>query len=90
MERAANPLDVLSGATPYLRQMSVLVGGYCMAQSAILARSATDLSPDVVAAKVGTARFFCEQLLPQVHGLSGAVMGDSELLMSFSADALSV
>ena len=90
MEHAANPLDVLSGATPYLRQMSVLVGGYCMAQSAILARSATDLSPDVVAAKVGTARFFCEQLLPQVHGLSGAVMGDSELLMSFSADALSV
>jgi alkylation response protein AidB-like acyl-CoA dehydrogenase len=90
MEHSGNPLDVLSGATPYLRQMSVLVGGYCMAESALIAREATDLPADVVAAKVGTARFFCEQLLPQVHGLSGAVMGDSELLMSFGAESLAV
>ena len=90
MEHSGNPLDVLSGATPYLRQMSVLVGGYCMAQSALLARAATDLPSDVIAVKVGTARFFCEQILPQVHGLSGAVMGDSDLLMSFNADALAV
>jgi len=90
MEHAGNPLDVLSGATPYLRQMSVLVGGYCMAQSALLARAASDLPTDVIAAKVGTARFFCEQLLPQVHGLSGAVMGDSDLLMSFNAEALTL
>jgi hypothetical protein len=90
MEHSGNPLDVLSGATPYLRQMSVLVGGYCMAQSALLARASTDLPSDVIAVKVGTARFFCEQILPQVHGLSGAVMGDSDLLMSFNADALAV
>ena len=90
MEHAGNPLDVLSGATPYLRQMSVLVGGYCMAESALIAREATDLPAEVVAAKVGTARFFCEQLLPQVHGLSGAVMGDSALLMSFGAESLAV
>jgi len=90
LEHAGNPLDVLSGATPYLRQMSVLVGGYCMAQSALLALGATDLPTDVTSAKVGTARFFCEQILPQVHGLSGAVMGDSALLMSFNAEALTL
>ncbi|NBU16677.1 MAG: acyl-CoA dehydrogenase [Actinobacteria bacterium] len=90
MEHAGDPVDVLSGATPYLRQMSLLVGGYCMAESALIAREAGDLPADVVAAKVGTARFFCEQLLPQVHGLSGAVMGDSALLMSFDAASLAV
>jgi hypothetical protein len=42
------------------------------------------------AAKVNTARFFCEQLLPAVHGLSGAVMGDDALLMSFSQEALAL
>jgi hypothetical protein len=90
MEHAGDPVDVLSGATPYLRQMSLLVGGYCMAESALIAREAGDLPADVAAAKVGTARFFCEQLLPQVHGLGGAVMGDSALLMSFDAASLAV
>ena len=88
MEHAADQVAVLSAATPYLRQFSVLVGGYCMARSALIAVEAGDLDHATKAAKVGTARFFCEQLLPQVHGLSGAVMGDSGLLMSFDADAL--
>ena len=88
MEHAGNQVDVLSGATPFLRQVSMLVGGYCMAKSALLALSATDLDADTVAAKVGTARFFLEQLLPQIHGFSGAVMGDSAMLMSFDAEML--
>ena len=88
MEHASDQTALLSGATPYLRQMSVLVGGYSMARSALLALSAGSLDDESKAARVGTARFFCEQLLPQVHGLSGAVMGDSGLLMSFSAEAL--
>ena len=88
MEHAGNQVDVLSGATPFLRQVSMLVGGYCMAKSALLALDAGDLDADTVAAKVGTARFFLEQLLPQIHGLSGAVMGDSAMLMSFDADML--
>ena len=90
MQNAANQAAVLSGATPYLRQLSVLVGGYVMAKSAIIALEASDLDAETVAAKLGTARFFCEQILPSVHGISGSVMGDSELLMSFDADALAL
>ena len=88
MEHAGNQVDVLSGATPFLRQVSTLVGGYCMAKSALLALEADDLDADTVTAKVGTARFFLEQILPQVHGLSGAIMGDSSMLMSFDAEML--
>lgn len=87
MEHAADQLAVLSGATPYLRQLSVLVGAHCMARSALLALAADDIDAATKEAKTGSARFFCEQLLPQVHGLSGAVMGDSALLASFDAEA---
>ena len=89
MEHSGDQVAVLSAATPFLRQFSVLVGGYCMARSAVLALESPGLDKATKDAKTGTARFFCEQLLPQVHGLSGAVMGDSGLLMSFDADALS-
>ncbi|MCE2818179.1 MAG: acyl-CoA dehydrogenase, partial [Ilumatobacteraceae bacterium] len=85
-ENATNQVAVLSGATPYLRQLSTLVGGYVMAKSAHIALH-SDLSEEEKSAKINTARFFCEQLLPAVHGLSGAVMGDDELLMSFTEEA---
>jgi alkylation response protein AidB-like acyl-CoA dehydrogenase len=88
-ENATNQVAVLSGATPYLRQLSTLVGGYVMAKSAHIAVH-SDLSEEEKSAKVNTARFFCEQLLPAVHGLSGAVMGDDELLMSFTEEALAL
>ena len=88
LENSKNQAALLSGATPYLRQLSTLVGGYVMAESAVLALEAKDMSPEAVDAKVATARFFCEQLLPAVHGLGAAVMGDSDLLMSFQHDVL--
>ena len=88
LEHAKNPVAALSGATPYLRQLSTLVGGYVMAESALIALDANDLDADTKAAKVATARFFCEQLLPAVHGLGASITGDSELLMSFTATSL--
>ncbi len=86
---ATNQVAVLSGATPYLRQLSTLVGGYVMAKSAHIAVH-SELPENEKLAKINTARFFCEQLLPGVHGLSGAVMGDEALLMSFSEEALAL
>jgi hypothetical protein len=47
------------------------------------------MSADDISAKVATARFFCEQLLPVVHGLSSSITGDADLLMSFTHDTLS-
>lgn len=88
-ENATNQVAVLSGATPYLRQLSTLVGGYVMAKSAHIAVH-SDMADNEKNAKIATARFFCEQLLPAVHGLSGAVMGDDSLLMSFNEEVLSL
>ena len=73
----ANPLDALAGATPYLRLFSVVTGGWVMAQQALKATALLgDASPGdrtFYEGKVLSARFFCEQILPQAGGLVAAV-----------------
>jgi 3-(methylthio)propanoyl-CoA dehydrogenase len=75
----AEPNDVLAGATPYLRLFGLVAGGWLMARSALAASQllrGTD-GPDADAVflreKIGTARFYAEQLLPQAAGLVPAV-----------------
>ena len=80
---AANPVDLLSGATPYLRLMSTLTGGYLLAESAVIAKeAASELGAERVEDMIRSARFFCEQVLPGVNGLLPAITGDSSLLVS--------
>ena len=75
----ADVRDALAGATPYLRMFSLVTGGWIMARQALAAQAAldagTERSPDaeLMAAKVVTARFFAEQLLPAVKGLASPV-----------------
>jgi alkylation response protein AidB-like acyl-CoA dehydrogenase len=71
------PLDALAGATPYLRLFSVVTGGWMMGQQALAATRLLADAPaadkEFLEAKVLTARFFCEQLLPQATGLVPAI-----------------
>ncbi len=75
----ADPADGLAGATPYLRLFSVVTGGWVMARQALQAseqRDRPDCRAEEVAfyeGKVLTARFYCEQILPQASGLVPAV-----------------
>jgi hypothetical protein len=73
---AADPRDALAGATPYLRMFSLVTAGWTMAKQALAAIRHLDAGDGDAAfyeAKLTTARFFCEQLLPAVKGLQGAV-----------------
>ena len=76
-----DPFSMLSGATPYLRLLSTLTGGYLLAESVLIARD-QNLGDTVVAERVASARFFCEQLMPAADGLAAAVTGDASLVMS--------
>ncbi len=73
----ANPLDALAGATPYLRLFSLVTGGWVMARQALKATAllagADPADEAYYESKVLTARFFCEQILPQAAGLIPAV-----------------
>ena len=65
--------DALAGATPYLRQMGLVTGGWLLARSALAARSAAGFSGEFLAQKLVTAHFYATQILPQAAGLAPAV-----------------
>jgi 3-(methylthio)propanoyl-CoA dehydrogenase len=84
------PNDVFAGATPYLRVFATVVGGWLLAKGAAAAQAAIDAGEgdDFLAAKVVTARFYAEQLLPQVAGLAGAVTAGADDLYALSPEQL--
>jgi len=72
-----DPRNALAGATPYLRMFSLVTAGWLMAKSALAAKSLLDAGEgdaEFLEAKITTARFFCEQILPQVKGLEAPVL----------------
>ena len=86
-----DPNDALAGATPFLRLLGTVIGGWLMgksalAASALLADGGGDA--DFLHAKLATARFYGEQILPTVMGLIEAVVADSELLFAIDDQAL--
>jgi 3-(methylsulfanyl)propanoyl-CoA dehydrogenase len=73
----AEPNDALAGATPYLRLFGLVIGCWLLARSALAAsrrlRNASGSDAVFLKDKIGTARFYAEQLLPQAAGLLPAV-----------------
>ncbi len=73
----AEPNDALAGAAPYLRLSGLVIGGWLIARSALAAsrllRNAGGSDAVFLREKIGTARFYAEQLLPQAAGLLPAV-----------------
>jgi alkylation response protein AidB-like acyl-CoA dehydrogenase len=88
---STDPRDLLAAATPYLRMFSLVVGGWLMARQALAATAVLDEGGDdldVAMAKLTTARFYGEQLLPAVHGLVPAATADAEILYSLDVPQL--
>ena len=81
--------NALAGATPYLRQLGIVTGGWLLAESALEAAELEQgdgggFSAEFLAAKQTTARFYATQLLPQAAGLTGAVTAGYGDLMALS------
>jgi alkylation response protein AidB-like acyl-CoA dehydrogenase len=75
--------SALAGATPYLRQFGIVLGGWLMARAAVAALgSPNGFEPGFLTEKVSTARFFGEQLLPAANGLVPSVKAGASLLDS--------
>ena len=84
---AKDPRDALAGATPYLRMFSLVTAGWLLAKSALAAKGDLDAGrgdQDQLATKIITAKFFCEQILPQVHGLVSPVRAGHEDLLEIA------
>jgi 3-(methylthio)propanoyl-CoA dehydrogenase len=88
-----DPRHALAGATPFLRMFSLLTAGWVMARQALAARAALDdgasSDAEFLQAKVATATFFCEQVLPGVAGLASPVKAGFESLYAVTPEAIS-
>jgi acyl-CoA dehydrogenase len=84
---AAKQEDALAGATPYLRIFGLVAGAAYLAEIALAAhkaRSDGDSNP-AHDARIATARFFAENLLPAVAGLEPAVMSGADSVLQSEA-----
>ena len=82
--------DGLAGATPYLRMFGTTVGGWLLAKSALQAKKQIDEGNDseFLQAKIETATFYAEQLLPQVSGLLPATVSGAQSLYAIKPERL--
>ena len=80
-----DPQNALAGATPYLRLFGTVLGGWFLARQALAARAVDD---DFHRAKVATARYYCEQVLPQARALVPAVTAGPAPLYAIPTSSL--
>ena len=87
----ADPLQALAGATPYLRIFGIVTGGWLIARQALAARGELVAGSDDTAylqAKITTARYYAEQVLPTAAGLVPSVQAGSSVLYEVDGAAL--
>ncbi len=77
-----DPNAGLAGSSPYLRMFGLCLGGWLMARSALAAAAGVDA--ELAEAKLVTARFYAEQLLPQAGGLYSAVTAGARDLFALT------
>ncbi|MDG2211610.1 MAG: acyl-CoA dehydrogenase [Acidimicrobiales bacterium] len=92
---AENPNDVMAGATPYLKMLGQLVGGWLLARQAVFAEEQVKNGSDkfdteYLNSKIITARFYAEQLLPIAGSQLNAVTAGSSDLYAVQAEGFSV
>ena len=80
------PAAVLAGASHYMRLFGVTAGGAMLARGALIAIDADGGDPALQQAKVTTARFYAEQMLPQATGLATTVAAGATSVMAIPED----
>ncbi len=78
-----------AGAVPFLKLMGIVAGGWQMARAALaserlISEGAADKS--FYTAKLGTARFYADQVLVQAPGLRDTVVNGAAAVMALSED----
>ncbi len=86
---ATNPRAAYAGSVPYLKLWGMVVGGWQMgraAKAAVDKLQTGDGNAGFLRAKLATARYYAECLLPQADALSEAVVNGSTTALELSAD----
>ncbi|CUA81674.1 Acyl-CoA dehydrogenase related to the alkylation response protein AidB [Gulbenkiania indica] len=87
---ASNPRLAAAGSVPFLKLMGIVLGGWQMGRAGLAALSQQgqeDADADFLNAKLITARFYGEHLLPQVSGLAAAIVEGAESALALPESA---
>ncbi len=87
----AHMIDALAGATHYQRLFGIVAGGAMLARAAVAAmdmKAAGNGDAARLEAKIVTARFYAEQILPQAPGLATTIATGGHSTMALPADLL--
>lgn len=84
----AEPADAFAGATPYLTMLGQHAGGWTLVRQALAAarRLAEGDDDHRLTAKVHTAGFYCDQLLPLAAAQEAAVLGSADALLALTVE----
>ena len=88
-----DPNDAAAGASNYLRMFGTVYGGHLLAKCALAAQRLLDedghdeVQLDYLRAKIVTARFYAEQVLPLGTALLGPVTAGKEMLYAIPEEA---
>ena len=83
------PNDWAGGATDYLRMLGVTTGGYLMGRAALAAKlrlARDDEDRDFLKAKIVTAQFYGDHVLPRAGALLGPATRGAELLFAIEPE----
>jgi acyl-CoA dehydrogenase len=89
---ATDPNDALAGSSPYLRLLGTVVCAGLLGELALAATArlgAGEGDADRLRAKVVSARFFAQQILPSATALESAVTAGADDLFALTAEQLS-
>jgi hypothetical protein len=75
---AGKAAEALAGATLYLRLFGLAAGGACLAKGALASR---DEATSEARARIATARFMAERLLPETAALKLAIVEGAEAVL---------
>ncbi|MDR8402345.1 acyl-CoA dehydrogenase, partial [Paraburkholderia sp. USG1] len=65
----SDPNAVFAGSVPYLKLAGIVLGGWQMARALLVAAGKRDEDPSFYGAKIATAQFYAEHLLPLASAL---------------------
>jgi alkylation response protein AidB-like acyl-CoA dehydrogenase len=91
MNGMQDPNQAAAGATPYLHMLGTVAGGYFLAKSALAASQLLEegsADKEFLEAKIATARFYAEQLLPLGTALLGPITAGKENLFAIDPDQM--
>jgi len=83
-----DPNAVFAGSVPYLKLAGIVLGGWQMARALLVAAQKRDEDPPFYSAKIATAQFYAEHVLPLASALEASIVSakGSEGVLALSAD----